>query len=156
MGAPKGNTYAKGNKGGGRKSTYKKEYAELAYNYCLLGATDEQLAEFLGTGETTINKWKKDYKEFREALKKGKVEADAKVARSLYNRALGYSFTEEKTTSSEEGTFKIETVKHYPADPTSMIFWLKNRQPILWRDKQQVDATINEKEPMVIEKDAKD
>lgn len=142
MPAPKGNKYAKGNKGGGRKTTYKKEYAELAYNYCLLGATDEQLANFFGVGETTINKWKKAHKEFGESLKKGKAEADARVAQSLYHRALGYSHPEEKIFQSEGEIIRAETVKHYPPDPTSMIFWLKNRQPTLWRDKQQLDANV--------------
>jgi len=143
MGAPKGNNYAKGNKGGGRKSTYKKEYAELAYNYCLLGATDEQLAEFLGVGEATIQKWKKAHEEFHSALKKGKVEADARVAQSLYRRAMGYSHVEEELFHNKGEVVRAETVKHYPPDPTSMIFWLKNRQPTLWRDKQQLDANLN-------------
>ena len=31
----------------GRPSKYKEEYAEQAYNYCLLGAIDDQLASFL-------------------------------------------------------------------------------------------------------------
>ena len=29
--------------------------------------------------------------------------------------------------------------KCYPPDPTSMIFWLKNRQPLVWRDKKEID-----------------
>jgi hypothetical protein len=43
MGAPKGNRNAVGNKGGGRKSTYKPEYAELARKLCPLGATDKEI-----------------------------------------------------------------------------------------------------------------
>jgi hypothetical protein len=34
-----------------------------------------------------------------------------------------------------------EYVRHYPPDPTSMIFWLKNRQPQDWRDKQEHEHT---------------
>jgi len=32
-------------------------------------------------------------------------------------------------------------VKQYPPDPTSAIFWLKNRQPKIWRDKQEEETT---------------
>ena len=30
-----------------------------------------------------------------------------------------------------------------PADTTAAIFWLKNRQPDKWRDRKEVDATVN-------------
>lgn len=58
-------------------SKYKAEYDELAYNYCLLGATDAQLANFFGVKEQTINNWKNKHKSFFESLKKGKDSADA-------------------------------------------------------------------------------
>ena len=32
-------------------------------------------------------------------------------------------------------TIVVPTVKHYPPDPISAIFWLKNRQRKKWRDK---------------------
>lgn len=136
MPAPKGNKYAQGNKGGGSKTRFKQEYCELAYNYCLLGATDENLGSFFGVSEKTICEWKKRHKEFASALKRGKEDADANVAKSLYNRALGYSHPEEKIFQSEGQVIRAETVKHYPPDATAMIFWLKNRQPELWREKQ--------------------
>lgn len=44
--------------GGGRGGTeYRAEYDEQAYKYCLLGATNETLAEFFGVSATTIKKW---------------------------------------------------------------------------------------------------
>jgi DNA-binding XRE family transcriptional regulator len=98
----------------GRPSSYKKEYAELAKNYCLLGATDADLAEFLGTTRQTMDKWKKDYPEFAEAVTGGKERADSLVARSLYNKAVG-------------------------GDTTACIFWLKNRQKHAWRDRHEID-----------------
>ena len=44
---------------GGRPTAYKPEYVEQAYNYCLLGAIDVQLANFFRVTEKTINTWKK-------------------------------------------------------------------------------------------------
>ena len=121
----------------GRKSEYRIEYADQALKLCLLGATDKELAEFFSVSEQTLNKWKKDYPEFLESLKKGKNIADANVASRLYNRAIGYSCKATKFADSKE------YIEHYPPDTTAAIFWLKNRQPEKWRDKKEVDANVN-------------
>lgn len=124
----------------GRPTKYKDEYCELAFNYCLLGATDEDLARFFDVDESTINRWKIEHDEFCESIKKGKDEADALVARSLYQRAIGYQYLEKKRESSDQGGVKDSvTTKEVVPDTTAQIFWLKNRQPKLWRDKQEVD-----------------
>ena len=136
MSAPKGNNFAVGNPGGGRPSVYKDEYAELAYNYCLLGAIDEELAGFFGVSETTINNWKKEHNDFSLALKRGKEIADARVAQALFHRATGYSHEDIDIKMYEGGIIETPYTKHYPPDATSAIFWLKNRQPKKWRDKQ--------------------
>lgn len=134
----------------GRKSSYKEEYANQALKLCLLGATDKELAEFFSVSEQTLNKWKKDYPEFLESLKKGKNIADANVASKLYNRAIGYDFEEKHFEIKQVGKEKppqfVESKrikKHIPADITAAIFWLKNRQPDKWRDKKEVDANVN-------------
>jgi hypothetical protein len=125
----------------GRPTKYDEKYAEQAFKLCLLGATDTHLAEFFEVAESTINKWKLDYPEFSEALKRGKVEADAKVASSLYNRALGYSHPEDKIFNANGEPLVVPTTKHYPPDPTAAIFWLKNRQKEVWRDKHDHEHT---------------
>ena len=115
---------------------YKDEYAELAYNYCLLGAIDSELAGFFGVSETTINNWKNEHEDFSLALKKGKQIADAKVAQALFHRATGYSHEDVDIKVIEGNIVQTPLVKYYPPDATSAIFWLKNRQPTKWRDKQ--------------------
>lgn len=134
----------------GRKSSYKEEYANQALKLCLLGATDKELANFFSVSEQTLNKWKKDFPEFIESLKKGKSIADANVASKLYNRAIGYDFEEKhfdlKRQDKDSPSQLVETKrikKHMPADTTAAIFWLKNRQPEKWRDKKEVDAKVN-------------
>lgn len=144
MPAPKGNTNAKGNKGGpGRESLFKSEYANIALSLSLLGATDADMAIAFGVCETTINAWKKAHVEFYEALKKGKIQADAIVAKSLYNRALGYEHKAVKIVADAKTGMdhKVEYVERYPPDTTAAIFWLKNRQPKLWRDKVEQEIT---------------
>ena len=73
----------------------------------------------------------------------------AKVIRSLYERATGYEYEEEKriVEYDKDGNVKpvkIEkTKKHVPPDVTAQIFWLKNRQRDRWQDRPQdyVDQT---------------
>jgi len=124
---------------GGRPTKYKEEYSELAYNYALLGATDSELAVFFDVTESTINKWKIDFPEFSESLKKGKTIADSEVAKSLFQRALGYEHKEDKIFNANGEPLIVPTTKHYAPDPTAAIFWLKNRQKQHWRDKQEIE-----------------
>lgn len=123
----------------GQPTKYKKEFAKQAEKICLLGATDEFLADYFEVCIATISNWKNAHPEFLEAIKRGKQEADLKVAESLYHRALGYSHKETKIATFEgKITDMVDVEKHYAPDPTSIIFWLKNRQPKVWRDKQEV------------------
>jgi hypothetical protein len=61
------------------------------------------------------------------------------VEASLYRRAIGYTVSEEKMFYNSKGGYvhKEESVKHYPPDTTAAIFWLKNRNPKMWRDAMQ-------------------
>lgn len=119
----------------GRPTDFRDKYIEQAYKLALLGATDADLADFFEVDKRTINNWKHDYPDFFHSLKRGKQEADANVAKSLYNRALGYDIEEEKVFNDNGNPLIVKTKKHYPADPTSIIYWLKNRQPKKWRDR---------------------
>lgn len=138
------------NKKRGRPSSFKEEYIQLVENYCLLGATDKELADFFGVSEQTLNSWKKNYPLFLESIKKGKQIADSNVASKLYNRAIGYEFDErhyehQGSKVPENPGALVETKrvkKHVPADTTAAIFWLKNRQPEKWRDRKELDTTV--------------
>ena len=130
----------------GRPSSYKEEYAELAYKFCLLGATDTRLAEMFEVDIATIHHWKTDVPEFLSAVKEGREWADANVAKSLYHRAIGYSHQEDDIRTLSVGGGRSEivitpTVKHYPPDTTAAIFWLKNRRPEQWRETKAVELT---------------
>jgi hypothetical protein len=121
----------------GRPTKYKPEYAEQVYKLCLLGATDEQIADFLDVDVATVYRWANDISEFCEARKNGKERADANVAEALYHRALGYSHAEEKIFQNNGEVIRADTVKHYPPDTAAAFIWLKNRAG--WRDKQEVE-----------------
>lgn len=106
---------AKGSKSpAGRPTKYNPDtYPEKAFKLALLGLTDAEMAVSFDVTEQTFNNWKRAHPEFFESLKSGREDADAKVAGSLYKRAMA-------------------------GDTTSAIFWLKNRRSKSWRDKQDV------------------
>ena len=141
MPAPKKNKNAVGNTGG-RPSNYKDDFAEQAYKLCLLGATDAELADFFNVTEATINNWKKDVIEFFESVTRGKVQADAEIANSFYNRAKGFEIDSEKIFQSEGQIIRADTKTYFPPDAGAALNWLKNRQPKKWRDKTEVETTI--------------
>ena len=74
------------------------------------------------------------------ALKKGKEVVDLQVENALLKRALGYEYEEVKE-KYELGDLTERTVtkKQVIPDTTAQIFWLKNRKPEKWRDKQEVE-----------------
>jgi transcriptional regulator with XRE-family HTH domain len=121
----------------GRPGIYVESMNERAYKLCLLGLTDADLATAFGVSEATLNNWKSAHPEFLESLKRGKEIADANVVKGLYRRAIGYSHPEEKIFQYKGETIRAQTTKHDPPDTTACIFWLKNRQPARWRDKQE-------------------
>lgn len=154
MAAPLGNDFAKAN------SKYDESYPELARKLCLLGCTDAELGLFFDVSETTINNWKVDHPKFLESIKLGKDMADMDVAMKLYDRAVGAEWTEEQAFKVKAGQYeeKIEVVevrKAAPPDTTALIFWLKNRKPDRWRDKQEHVHAGDPDNPIKLEVDFK-
>ena len=104
------------------------------------GLTDEQIAHNMGIATSTLYEWKKRYPEISEPLKSNKEIADIAVENALYKRAIGYQYTE---TTKEDGKVVKTVVKEVVPDTTAQIFWLKNRQPDKWRDKQEIQNSGN-------------
>ena len=82
------------------------------------GLTDEQIAKNMGISRKTLSDWKLRYSDIGDTLKKGKEVVDYAVENALLNKALG-------------------------GDTTAQIFWLKNRKPDKWRDKQEIKTEID-------------
>ncbi|HCV0017999.1 TPA: helix-turn-helix domain-containing protein [Staphylococcus aureus] len=102
------------------------------------GLTDEQIARNLGVSKHTLIKWKKNIPDFLDAIKKGKEVSDYELENALHKRAVGYYYEEETVTNKGE-VVKIKKYEH--ANPTSLIFALKNRLPHKYRDKVEQEIT---------------
>lgn len=124
---------------GGRPTKYKPAFNNQVYKLALLGATDVEIAAFFEISKATLNTWKKEFPRFLDSLKRGKTTADAKVAESLFKRAIGYSHPDVDIRVSGTRLFKTKIVKHYPPDTVAAIFWLKNRSKENWRDKSVME-----------------
>lgn len=123
--------------------------AGLAKDLCLLGATDEDLAKHFEVSITTINNWKKKHISFRLAIKAGKFVADAKVAKSLYQRAIGFSQQEIDIRVIAGQVVQTTYIKKYVGDVTAQIFYLKNRRPDLWSDRRERDMSVDDQIKLV-------
>lgn len=118
------------------------------------GLTLEQIAHNLGVALSSLCEYKNNYSELSEALKRGKDDIDIEVENALLKRAMGYEY-EEVTQEplynpitgepilDENGNHKIAVTKiirkMVNPDTTAQIFWLKNRRPAAWRDKQELE-----------------
>ena len=114
------------------------------------GLTDEQISHNMGIHPSTLYDWQNRFPEITEALKRGKEVVDKAVENALLKRALGYEYEEktyERTWNPKIGKYiKVNTktvVKQAHPDTTAQIFWLKNRKPEEWRDKKDLDVSVN-------------
>lgn len=120
----------------GRKSKFDSELTKVAVEFMAKqGLTDEAMSNKLGVSRSTFSKWKAENEDFYNNLKDWKKEADGKVEKSLYQRALGYKYDEVCV----EGDRTRTTTKEVAPDVVAQIFWLKNRMPNEWRDKKEVE-----------------
>lgn len=135
----------------GRPSKYKPEYVRIARKATLLGATLEDLGEMFEVTCETLNAWMHKYQDFSDAIKNTRVNADAVVEQSLFQRAKGYSHPEDKVFLYNGEPIVVPTTKHYPPDTAAAFIWLKNRQPKVWRDKHEVEHAGTNGEKIQIE-----
>jgi hypothetical protein len=108
--------------------------AVVARKCCERGMTDMEVADMLGIGLATLYRWKAEHPAFSRVFKLGKVEADDRVERSLYSRAIGYDYIAEKAAMTRHGQKTMRYRQHIPPDTAAAVWYLKNRRPDRWRD----------------------
>lgn len=130
--------------------THVKDKLILVEAWARNGLTDEQIAKNLGISKDTFYKYKKEYTDFSDSLKRGKEVVDIEVENALLKRALGYKYDEvTKERNEDTGELEITKVvtKEVQPDATAQIFWLKNRKPGEWRDRKEIDHSGNINNP---------
>lgn len=128
--------------------------------WALQGSTDEEMYTMLDISKDTFYKWKNEFPEFSESIKKGKLISNGEILNSAFKQSVGFEYVEEQVFKlksyelMDDGTGqkklmqieKLETVpviRISPPNPTMSIFMLKNRLPEDYKDKQEVETKID-------------
>lgn len=101
----------------------------------------QDIADYLGIALSTLCNYKNQYPELDEALRRGNQESIYAVENSLFQSCIGYYYTEEEVNKKTGEV--VEVRKYAKPNTTSIIFFLKNRDPQRWRDKQEHDVNAN-------------
>lgn len=102
--------------------------------------TDKEIAAALCVGYSNFKKYKSDYKDLADALKKGRAALVVDLKNTLIRKAKGYDYEEIKIVEEkdEEGNLTIvrkETcVKHVQPDVAAINLLLKNYDRDFWRN----------------------
>jgi hypothetical protein len=148
----------------GRPSLYQPDYPEQARKLCLLGLTNDELAEFFCVNVDTIHEWKKQHKDFSDAISAGKLKADADVAAKLHERAMGAEWSEDQAFKLKrveyldngrkirevEEVIVVQVRRAAPPDTPALSLWLRNRQPARWRDKPEPSDDDAQAQPIKV------
>ena len=118
---------------------------DWAWSLAIKGATNDEIAEAFGITVRTFIRWKKQFPSLDEAVTHGKDIADAKVERSLYQRATGYAVTDTEKiielnpADGSQKPIRVRNIeKHIAPDTMAIMYWLNNRQRIHWSQRQEV------------------
>jgi hypothetical protein len=117
------------------------------------GLTEAQIAHNMGISVSSLADWKNKYPQLLDALKKGKAPVDIEVENALLKSALGHTQIIRKPIKVKterqivgEGRYVEEHIEYAeeevytPPQVLAQIFWLKNRKPDKWREKQVIEA----------------
>lgn len=104
------------------------------------GLSNEQIARNLGVAESTFYEYKNQHPELEEALRRGVEDAIMEVENALFKSAIGFYYDEE--VACKDGSV-AKVTKYCKPNTTSMIFFLKNKAPDKWRDRQEHDINAN-------------
>jgi hypothetical protein len=121
---------------GGRPTTYRPENAEIARKYCMLGATNDTLAEHFEVCRRTIDNWIATIPEFSDAVRQGREVADEAVVSALFARATGMEQKMTKVFCHRGQPVTANYIAYLPPDVRACIFWLRNRRPEEWRENR--------------------
>lgn len=126
----------------GQGTAYQEGMAERIYHYCLLGATNAEIATFLEITPSTLQYWIDTKQEVADAIFSGKEVADARVASALYQRAVGYSMPAVKFFQEKSGGITaVNYTERFPPDVGAAKHWLAVRRGKQWQESSNNTTT---------------
>lgn len=120
------------------------------------GISQEEIAGKLKIACSTFREYRKKYEELEEVFILGDESAVESVENSLFKSAMGGIvkvnkafkvkrdyYDEQGRKCSEERVVTAEEDEYVPPNPTSIIFFLKNKRPQLWNEKLTVAGNVD-------------
>ncbi len=96
----------------------------------VLDLNERQIAEKLGITQQSLEKYKKEHPELKEALIQGRKDLVIDLKDSLRRKARGFYYTETKTTIKDDNGKKVEVIekheKYAQPDTGAIHLLLKN------------------------------
>lgn len=131
----------------GRKSAYEtiiKPHFDDILKWLRSGATEEQISKNLGISQQTFYKYKQEYTEFLELLKKGRENLVEQLRGALIKKALGFEYKESKRIINFEDGNEIivhteEYTKQALPDVAAANLLLKNYDKENWSNDPRND-----------------
>ena len=112
------------------------------------GVTEEDIAKNCGVSYASFRNYKKNHLELEGALLAGRTVADLKVEGALFKKATGFSYKETRKSKKydREAEKYIEesqnTTRYVPPDTQAAMFYLTNRKPGEWKNRQDLNAKV--------------
>lgn len=112
------------------------------------GLKAEEIAAILDISKETffqyLNPESKYYNpDFSDSISRGNEKADARVKKSLFQRATGYDHEDMQFFQNKGEIIPVKYIKHHIPDFNSIRLWLMNRKAMDWKDKQDHDVNHN-------------
>lgn len=120
-------------------SKYSKAFDRRCHDYALLGASDEEIAELLGVHRETFVTWTVEQPSLARALARARVDAPARVVKSLHRAANGFSHKETRLNVVGGKLKTTEVTKRYAPNVAAAQFILANRASKHWKDTKVVE-----------------
>lgn len=120
-------------------SKYHKALDRRCHDYALLGGSDQEIAELIGVANETFIRWVVEQPSLARALARARVDAPARIVKSLHRAANGYKHRETKLNVVGGKLEKTEITKAYPPNVQAATLILANRVGKHWKDSKTVE-----------------
>ena len=137
----------------GRPSMYDelvKPHLEKVREWAASGATNQEIADALGIGLSTLQTYKTKYKEFQDAFARGRVAVCCDIKAALLKKALGFTYEEKRQNIKQDVDgkkiqFTEINTRYCPPSETAAAMLLRNYDSE-WRDSDDVSIRFRQQE----------
>ena len=138
------------------------QFKFMVYLYAQ-GKTNQEVADLLGVSVSRVWELSSSYPDLWRSVEETKSMLDQAVEATLFRRAVGYTYEEEKHEDivTKEGlpTGEIKSTKykkHEPPNISAIKFWLQCRSPDRWKNDLEIVFDLKALEDGELHKLAKD